>query len=272
MAKSPVSPLSLPYEKVTLDRISLENFTKDSGPIFVHYKATPCPIGQVEKESIRSPHAEHSECSNGFIYEKAGEFSGPFTSNAASLQLTDIGLVDGSTSIVTLPRFYNDTQEQIYINPYDRLYIKDNVVLSVFAEKIESSISGVDRATFPIERVESVIDNKGKKYSQDIHFNLVNGNIVWLSDNRPGYDVSLGKGTLYSVRYLYIPFYYVSRLLHEIRIIAFADLDGNIKYDRGPYQIAIVREKFFAKQQNVEGQEPTQSTVVAPGYGLFGVK
>lgn len=272
MAKSPIAPLNLPYEKVTLDKVSLENFTKDSGPIFVHYKATPCPIGQVEKESIRTPHSQHSNCSNGFIYERAGEFRGPFTSNSAQLQLTDLGILDGSTAIVTMPRFYEGTGEQIYIDPYDKLYIKDNVVLSTFSEKIESSISGVDRLTFPVEKVETLIDNAGRKYTYGVDFQITDGNIVWTSDNRPGFDPAIGKGTLYSVRYLYVPFYYVSRLMHEIRIIVSSDLDGNLSYDRGPYQIAIVREKFFAKQQVSENTEAVPSTVQSPGIGLFGAR
>ncbi len=271
--RSPVAPMNLPYEKVTIDQWSLEAFIKDGGPLFRHYKALPCPIGQIEKESVRSPHGEHNDCANGFIYELAGEFRATFTSNAAALQLTDMGILDGSTAIVTVPRFYDDKpDQQVYINTYDKLYIKENIVLSTYSEKIESSITGVDKLSFPVEEVEVIIDNTGKRYSQGTHFNIVKGHIVWTGDERPGYDPSLEKGTLYAIRYLYIPYYYVSRLLHEIRIIATSDLEGNLMHKRGPYQISIVREKFFAKQQISEGQPTTPSTVSQPSSGMFGAK
>jgi hypothetical protein len=271
MAK-PGIPLSLPYEKITLDDAALQSFIKDSGPVFLHYKAIPCPIGKIEKMSIRSPHSEHNECSNGFIYELAGEFKAPFTSNAAQLQLTDLGILDGSTAIVTIPQHYDNNGKQIYINTYDKLYIKDNVVLSTFSEEVECSITGFDKLTFPVVDVEFLIDSKGKRYEKDAHFSVVNGGISWLTDDRPGFDVSINKGVVYSIRYLYVPFYYVSRLLHEIRIIAVANLDGSLTYRRGPYQISIVREKFFNKNQPTENEPQEQSTAVSPGTGLFGAK
>lgn len=271
MAKSAVAHINLPYEKVTIDAVSQEAFLKDGGPTFVHYKALPCPVGMIEKESIRSPHGEHNDCSNGFIYEPAGEFNAPFTSNSAQLQLTDMGILDGSTALVTLPRFYNDTQKQIYVNPYDKLYIKDNVVLSTYSEKVDASLTGVDKLTFPVESVEVVIDSNRKKYVQGTHFEIINGLIVWGPD-RPGYDPLTEKGVVYAIRYLYVPYYYVSRLLHEIRIIATSDLAGNLQQIRGPYQISIVREKFFAKKQPVEGQPSTPDTVSSPSTGLFGAK
>lgn len=264
--KAPVVPISLPFEQITLDADANNLFITGNGPVFQHFKAFPCPLGQVERESVRSPHHEHSECSNGFIYELAGEFKATFTQNSMSLNLTDIGFSDGSVATLLVPQFYLDGKH-IFISPFDKLYIKDNVVLSTNTEKVECHITGTDRLTFPVSSVEFLMDSNGKRYSSN-DYSILNGNIVWSSNNRPAFDIQNSVGGIYSIRYLYVPYYYVTRLVHEIRIYAKADLNGNITYERAPHLIMIAREKYFHKKQ----EEGKLDSLMAPSSGLFGAK
>lgn len=267
MAKAPSVPFQLPFEQLTFDQQANNLFIEANGPVFVHYKAFPCPIGQLEQESIRAPFHDHSNCSNGFIYELAGEFKGTFTSNSQNINLTDLGMVDGSIATLIIPQFYSDGTTPVFISVYDKLYIKDAVVLSTNTEKKQTHITGVDRLTFPVSSVEFLMDSEGKKYSS-ADFSIQSGNIVWGSNNRPKLDPNTQTGGVYSIRYLYQPFYYVTRLLHEIRIYGKVDLDGNQTYSRAPHQIMIAREKYFHKKQE-QGQ---LDSLMEPSIGLFGAK
>lgn len=267
-SKAPIAPIQLPFEQVTLDRQSLNTFVEGNGPIFLHYKAIPAVMGQVEKASIRTPDGMSGEISNGFIYRFAGEFKGTFTSAPQALQITDVGFVDGSTAQLILPLTYLDQNEPLYVAPYDKFYIKDLATLTTTSEKVEAHISGVDRLNFPAIYVEYLFDSRGIEYFANQDFTIQNGNIVW-TGKRPEFDASTGLGTIYSVRYRHLPFYYVERLLHEIRIFAQADLQGNVAYHRGNCSAMIVREKYFMKKVQESNQEDAQRV---PASGLFGAR
>ena len=254
------------FRQVSLDVRSQDAFIQGNGVVFEHYKSFPCPIGQNDLLSIRQPHHEHSQCSNGYVYKFAGLVSATYTSNTETSGLTDVGIVDGSVAQVTFPRFYDGTEDPVYVKPYDRLFIKNDPVLTVGEQKVEAHVTGKDKLTYKAKIVEYLMDAQGVEYG-DGDYTLENGQIVWTGTRRPGFDADLNRGVIYSIRYLYQPFFYVSRLMHEVRLSAQPGENGEKTQTRAPYSAMIVRENNFFKDNDNTNSE---RAVIKPREGLFG--
>lgn len=261
----------LPYEALGLDVDAFDKFIKDQGVPLDHYKAVACPIGMIDSLDVRSPHHEHANCSNGYIYKFAGTVTATFTNNSAITSLGEVGLIDGSVVNVTFPRFYdNCTDKHVYIQLYDRFYVKDCAVLVPNTQKIEAHITGIDKLTYMAEKVEYVIDAHNKEYSNS-DFNIVNGRIEWSGDNRPGFNPDINKGVIYSIRYLYTPFFYASRLIHEVRIINRSDFKtGSRTHFRAPYAALLSREYYMYKEERSENLEDSRRDLPSPRDSVFG--
>src|SRR5690349_20695486 len=130
--------IQIPFDPVSFDSETFDSFVKSNGVQFYHYKAVRCPLGMLDLMSIRSPHHEHGICSNGYIYKKAGIISATISNNSAVASLSEVGLVDGSVLNVTFPRFYDDCPDKhVYIQEFDRLYIKDLAVIVPHTQLVE---------------------------------------------------------------------------------------------------------------------------------------
>lgn len=268
------SPINISFSAVELDLDAQDKFITSNGVELLHYRAVACPIGMVEVNDVRAPHHEHSECSNGYIYELAGTVLGMPSNNSAMTSLEDIGLLDGSIMNITFPRFYADKPDKrVYVQLYDRFYIKGCEVLAPNTQRVEAHITGIDKLTYRAQQVEDPItDANGRQYTS-ADYRIENGNLVWTSDNRPGFDATINKGTIYSVRYLYSPYFYVSRIMHEIRIAHRTDfVTGERKSLRAPYAALLSREYYLYKEQRNEGQssEDTRRDMPAPRDAMFG--
>jgi hypothetical protein len=274
MARSMGHTLEIPFDPVNFDITSFDNFIKSNGVELFHYKAVKCPIGMVSSMDIRSPHHEHSNCFNGYIYKLAGVVRATFTNNSATAQLTDMGIIDGSTVQATFPRFYEDSPEKrVYVQLFDRFYIKDLSVLVSNTQLFEAHVSGIDKMTYKVEQVEYVIDSNGKEYS-DADFAIIDGKIRWTGSNTPtnGFDASLNKGMVCSIKYLYTPFFYASRLLHEVRIAQKSDFKtGTRTPERVPYAAFLSREYYMYKGQKDDGFTDGDNAI-GPSSGIFGPK
>jgi hypothetical protein len=80
-----------------------QNLISDWGVVLVHYRALPCPIGQVDQYDPRKLHHNHSGCQNGFIFDKAGEVTCLFMGNGTQVQILETGQYFGSTVSITFP-------------------------------------------------------------------------------------------------------------------------------------------------------------------------
>lgn len=263
--------IDLNFSAINFDVEAFDKFIIANGMELVHFKATPCPIGMVDVTDVRAAHHEHADCSNGYIYKYAGTVFGMGVSNGAVTSLEDIGLLDSSIITVTFPRFYQDKpNEHVYVQLYDRFYIKGCEVLAPNSQKVEAHITGIDKFTYKIEKVEDpIIDANGRQYTS-ADYKIVDGNLHWISDNRPGFDTNVNKGVIYSIRYLYSPYFYTSRLLHEIRIAHRVDyLDGKRKAIRTPYQALLSREHYLYKEER-PSSEDTRRDLISPRDAMFG--
>lgn len=233
--------LQFPFEQaVTFDIEEFDSFVRSQGIKLVHYRAMPCPVGKVDINDIRRPHEDHEGCSNGFIFIKSGLITCLFQGNTNSYQQLDIGLLDGSTVRCTAPRFYDDTQEEVSITPFDRFYLLDEAIVVPNWELVEAHITGKDRLKFPATSVSDIIDSKGKRYYPS-DYTIEKGQIAWNQGKGPGFDPYTNKGLIYSTRYFYKPYWYVSRVLHQIRV---AQTESLLERSvvRLPHEFMLTRE------------------------------
>jgi len=260
-------PIQMPVnDAVHMDTRYLQGFVDGQGVQFEHFRALPCPIGREDPFDPRRAHEDHSGCSYGFIYDKVGDMTCAFTGNSKSIQQLDVGLVTGSTVQLTLPLYYDsDTSKQVAVAIFDRLYLKQNVASVVATEMFEHNISGRDRLKYPAQSVEIVVDAHGNRYHQGSEFDVVDGQIKWRGTKQPGMNPNTRKGEVCSVRYKHIPFWYVDRLLHEIRLVR-----EGLDVVRAPMSVLIQREYFFENEQNNRQAKDSPRQAVAPRDGAFG--
>ncbi len=263
-AITPFAPLV--QESFDLQRQDV--FVTSLGVDFSHYRAMPSPIGQKDRGDYRRSDGVDTITSNGMIYTCAGKFTATITDNTRKGARSDGGLLDPSESRLVLPRFYNLTGQadgpRIYLAPGDRVYISDpdaDVKVSNY-HKMDYEEGVPNVPMFPICQLEApIIDSRNIEYIQGVDFNLTSdGNILWLPTGKnPGIDPDTGKGRIYSIRYLYKAFWYVTALPKEVRISnVFEGVTRNP--ERLPYHAVIVREYIFHNQNRGAPTNQLKST------------
>lgn len=239
------------------------------GVVFEHFAAMRCPAGLIDKtDSLHRPHPDHSGCSNGFIYRHVGTLQGVFSGNGREFRSTDAGLLDPSMAQITVPRTYLDGKP-VFLAPMDRLFLAEEGIVVPNWEVVEASPLGIDRLLFPATMVLDIEDSRGIRYQLG-DYQLQNGQIKWIGKN-PGQDANTGKGIVYSVRYLYRPFWYVTKMNHEIRVFQTLDNDGNRRTERGPQSFTAQREYVFlneAADDQARNASSLRQQPVPPSGGL----
>jgi hypothetical protein len=248
-----------PFVQTSFDLSRQDAFVTGLGVDFIHYKAIPSPIGQKDRGDYRRSDGVDTITSNGYIYRCAGVFTAAPTDNARSQKTGEIGTLDPSESMLVLPRFYNkqgsaDTADgkRIYLAPGDRIYLADpNADTKVpNHEKLDYEPSGVQIPMFPIVCLEEpIIDSLNQEYTENVDFVITKeGNVKWLPGGKnPGIDPDTGKGRIYSIRYLYKAYWYVTRLPKEIRMTN-VTTGGVRKPERMPSYAVITREYIYHNQ------------------------
>ncbi len=268
----------LPQEAISLDAPAFDSFVNQYGVRLIHFRAIPCPVGLQDPNDIRRTHDDHSGCSNGFIYQAIGRVTCLFLSNATQVKKLDAGFVDGSTVSVTFPRFYDyDQKNRILVRPYDRFYLEEEGITSAGTNILTRRKDGrPDRPSYPATKVHVLVDSNGVYYQQGTDFALDRGDIVWLDGHGPA------AGTVYSVWYEYQPYWYVDRLVHEIRVIPKADYVNAklVKNERLSFAAILNREYVHrdkrpdllspdvgGRQQQVPDLDVPAEPGVGPNFG-----
>lgn len=246
-----VLPDIIPDIKFNLE--AQEQFGNDKGIVFEHYAAIPSTIGKKSKGDYRRPDSLDTISDNGFLYKKVGEFVGTIVSNSKNHSFEEGGLFDASSARLVLPKYYKETEsgekKEIALLPGDRIYAKDIEVRVPNYQQVEYRPNSVDVLQFPVKSVELLTDSRNIDYVQGRHFKITDeGNIKWLDGQKnPGVDTETGLGRLYSVRYTYIAFWYIERLINEIRITNMSD---SSEPARLPYHVMIQREYVYHNKLN----------------------
>jgi hypothetical protein len=205
-----VLAIDLPDDAVSFDVEQFDNSIRNHGVTFVHWRAMRCPVGMIDEHDSRRPHEDHSGCSNGFLYTEAGELTALFTGNGTSSSFSEVGILDGSSVSVTIPRFYDGTSRPVYIAPFDRLYLKvEEIVVPDW--QIFRTNGNRDKLRFPAVTVQDLVDANNERYGGS-DFSIDSGQIAWTGTHRPGMRPESGKGLICSIRFTYRPYWYVKSL------------------------------------------------------------
>lgn len=150
--------------------------------------------------------------------------------------------------------------------PGDRLYHSDPTA-DVFvpnAHKMDYQSNVDNEPMFPIVKLEDkIVDSRNQEYTEGFDFIITpQGNVRWLAGGKnPGIDPNTGKGRIYSVRYLYKAFYYVTSIPKEVRITN-VTTNGVRSPERMPMYAVIMREFIFHNQN--KGDKLNQNKSKAP--------
>jgi hypothetical protein len=240
-------------------------FIKSQGIRFEHHKGILSPIGKKERGDYRRADSLDTTSSNGMLYKCAGQFTAVLSANNKKKTPIDGGSMDSSRAYITLPRFYDADGEyangdRIYLAPGDRIFVcNPSVDMKVAGEQeVHWDPNRDTQLMYPAKKVEYVIDSRGIEYFQGKDFKISkDGNLKWLQRNNPGVDPDTGKGRLMAVRYLYDAHWYITELVHEVRM-------GNVTQNgqrveaRLPYNAVVVREFIFHSRNNGDETKPIE--------------
>lgn len=250
-----VYQLDFPSDAVSFDADAFDDLIRTQGVEMVHYRAMPCPVGLIDADDNRHPNDHHENCSNGFVYTYAGTVICGFMSNSKELKNIEIGRADGSTVQVVFPRFYEKERSgtpdvPVQPSPFDRVYLKDDGICVPTWERFQVTDSGVDKLRFPVACVVDLMDSNGRRYQAGTDFNISAGRLVWDLSSNPGIDPVTKKGRVCSIRYTYRPFWYIQRMIHEVRVAQVEDeFTGDRRTHRFPQSMVLQREMFFENEQ-----------------------
>jgi hypothetical protein len=253
---------------VAFDLQAFEDNIKAHGLQFIHYRATRDPVGLIDRDDTRRPNPSDAKSSNGFHYTKAGIITALCLGNTKETKASDAGLVDSSMAQFTPLSTYEDSGKRVFLSTYDKVYLQEESVLVSRTELIEAQVTRIDRPKFPVIEVLDCIDANCKQYYQRADFEITTSGLIKWGDRNPGSDPESGKGIIFSIRYVYRPYWYVQRLVHEIRMIQQENFaTGERKVVQAPQSAIIVREHFFESEANSESraaaEKPADGQVVA---------
>lgn len=264
-------------QTVTFDPNAFDHAISTHGVRLVHWSAMRCPQGMVDRYDNRMPDHNHSGCSNGFVFTRQGAIMGLFTGNGSGQRLTDVGYVDGSTVQVTLHRRYEPEESgscpDVFVTNFDRFYLDEDALLVPTWQLVESHITGKDKLQFPVVQVQDVMDSDGKRYLEGVDFEVEKGLIVW-GRNRPKFNIDADKGSIYVIRYLYRPYFYVKQMGHQIRMAQLQTGEGVREVVRMPQSMVLQRE-YMWETEVAPADSSTKVSGVAgivpmPSDGSFG--
>lgn len=269
-ARDVVEVMQFPAGSVGFDADAFDAQIQAHGVDLVHFRAVRNPVGLTDRYDSRRPDGDQPGASNGNIYIEVGCFVGLLVGNSKEVKAYAGGLLDSSTAQITAPRFYDDGA-RIYLKPEDRLFLREPGIQVIKEELVDTHTSGIDRLRFPVSEVLDLVDNSAQRYRCGADFDLTGGVINWGS-RRPGVDPATNKGRVYSVVYLTRPYWYVARMLHELRVAQTSDeLTGVRGVEQMPQAALIYREYVHRGSEEANPDSPDASRQpAAPDSGGFG--
>lgn len=223
---------------------SFNDLIQSSGVRFFHSKAYPCSNMRTVEDNNHDPLCPHCDGS-GMLYYDRREIFGVFSSNSVERQFEKNGVYEIGTVMVTVPTHYPDGTEADF-SMFDRMEIVDFEVRLWELKQYEPTANGRQRLRYPIvktSRVEAVSQNSRKEFIEGLDFNIVSGDIEWVSNRSPDYDSVEGIGQVYSVNYYCKPVYVVLNPLRELRITQ-EQKGVSRQVERLPQQL-VLRRDFY---------------------------
>jgi len=255
--------LTSPIQNVTLNPQGFEELIKSQGVRMIHSRPVPCP----NVRQISSP--DHSPacnlCFNGFLYYNESNFIGAFQGNTLNRKFDAQGTWDLDEASIIIP--VTDTDDEVLdVQYFDQIVVPDFTVR--YYQRVEHSQIGIDRLQFPALTIDFVIDSTGKRFRPGVDVIVERGRLKWIGE-RPGYDVALKLGRIYSVNYYTRPVFSIVGLPHQLRM-AQTQGEGGPGTSNVPArfpQLAIVRKDFIPFDNQDETGSPDRPE---PATGTVG--
>lgn len=249
----PVNQFQFLPESNAFDTEAISDLITAHGIPFIHYRGMPNPKGMIDRFDNRRPDASAADAINGMYYTRAGAIKCLFVGNSKEVKQSE-GIIDAGVASVTPDVYYchdeNQTPEEAFFAPFDRIYLAQENILVTKSELVEHSITGIDSPKYPPVKIQDVVDAHGKVYSQGDFAINSEGRIVW-GPNKPSINIETGKGVIYAIRYLYRPYWYVDRMVHDIRVAQTTDeATAEKEMKRLPQQFIAKREYVYESEQS----------------------
>jgi hypothetical protein len=245
------SPMPTYIPDVSIRSESWDQLAQNRGIRFLHKIAIPCPNMKRLVDNNHEPDCPFCDGSQ-LLYLPEKEIWGTFSNNTLEKMFEIQGVWDIGTAVISFPTEYADGTQADF-NVFDKLSCPDFQIRLSDLKEYEPTTSGQTGVKYPIINIcdmTSITDNAIKKYTVGVDFNIVNGEIEWISGFEPSYDDTEEIGEVLSITYSANPVYNVLQTLHEIRATQ-QMVSGQKKARRLPQQILVKRD-FLFKPDNKE--------------------
>ncbi len=245
------SPMPTFIPDVSIRGESWDQLSENRGIRFKHRIAAPCPNMKRLVDNNHEPDCPFCGGSQ-LLYIQEKEIFGFFSNNTLERMFEIQGVWEIGTAVITFPTQYPDGTQADF-NIYDQLECPDFQIRLGDLKEYEPTASGTTGVKYPIITacdVTSITDNAIKKFIEGVDYNIVDGNIKWITGKEPIYDDIEEIGEVLSITYSANPVYNVIQTLHEIRASQ-QMVDGQKIAKRLPQQVLVKRD-FLFKPDNEE--------------------
>lgn len=235
-------PAILPDPSIRGD--AFDQLLNNRGIRFIHKMHTPCPNINVLDDNNHDPECPFCDQSQN-LYTQEREIWGVLSNNTLEKLYEIQGVWEVGTAVITFPTHYNDSEEQADFNVFDQLLCPDFQVRLSDLKQYDGSM--VTKMKYPIVKtayVTSITNNALKNYTQGTDFDIVDGNIAWITGKQPSYNEIEDIGEVLSVTFVANPVYNVVQTLHELRVTQEL-IDGVKTAIRLPQQVLVKRDFLF---------------------------
>lgn len=243
------SPMPINIPDVSIRGESWDQLAENRGIRFLHKVAAPCPNMRSLVDNNHDPECTFCDGSQ-ILYVQEKEIFGTFSNNALEKMFEVQGVWEIGTAVITFPTEYPDGTQADF-NIFDKLVCPDfQIRLSDLKEYDGTSSTGTKYPIINVCDMTSVVAGVLKKYVQGVDFNIVDGNVSWVTGKEPGYDDIEEMGEVLSITYSANPVYNVLQTMHEIR--ATQQMVNGQKIARRLPQQVLVKRDFLFKPDNAE--------------------
>ena len=226
--------------------LSFDQLIQNRGIMFTHKRAVTCPNMKSLDDNSHAPNCPICD-NSGMIYYEEKEIVGIFTGNSLDKLFEQQGIWEVSTAVVTLPAEYSDGTQADF-NAFDQLEIRDFEVRLDQVIEYSPTSNNRQKLRYPITEIDYIASIESgvlTPYTEGTHFNIVNGEIEWISGQEPTYDNITERGTVITISYYAHPVYTVVQTLRELRITQ--EMVNGVKTARRLPQEVLVKRDFLRR-------------------------
>jgi hypothetical protein len=206
-------------------------------------------------------HCQNPNCWNGTLQVQPRKVWGFFNNDQLNKLYEAQGEYNENIVVITMSDTYDDEptdDNQCDLAHFDRLEIEADYSKRTY-ELVEANPTGIDRLKYYAVGTYYVQDANGNSYEEGVHFQIKDGKVHWLTQNRPGYNQAINRGTVYTIGYYIKPFYYVHHVMKEVRAGQVLDPETNEKVAvRMPQHIVCLREMLYPDTSDETGDKTSK--------------